>query len=261
MLTLGFASTRGPAATVVDVLAGVSGFGLITLQIAYLPTLYGAFNRRETTVTMLESRSGSPPWGPEILVRHVLVGVDSDLPAFYSEWERWAADIAESHASYPMLMDFRSPHPQRSWILGLLSVLDAAAIHLAVAPKTAPPQARLCLRMGFTALRDLADVVGISYDPDPRPDDPIELRCEEFAEQVAELRLRGFAMQRDVDEAWPHFRGWRVNYETIAYALCDYLVAPPAPWSGPRTGLDLPVTPPYRPPHRDPDRQQARTDQ
>lgn len=253
MLTLGFAATPEAAPTTIDVLAGATGFGLITLQIAYLPTLYAAFNRRETLVTMLESRAGSPPWGPEVLVRHVLVGVGSDLPKFYAEWERWAADIAESHASYPMLMDFRSPHPLRSWILGLLAALDAAAIHLAVAPRSAPPQARLCLRMGFTALRDLADVVGVAYEPDPRPDDPIELTHDEFAEQVAELRTRGLAMERDVSEAWPHFQGWRVNYEAIAYALCDILVAPPAPWSGRRTGFDLEVTPPFRPPHRDPE--------
>lgn len=260
MLTLGIAATPGTAPTVVNVLAGLCGFGLITLQIAYLPTLYAAFNRRETTVTMLESRAGSPPWGPEILVRHLLVGVESDLPEFYTEWERWSADVAESHASYPMLMWFRSPHPLRSWIVGLLSVLDAAAIHLAVAPRTAPAQARLCLRMGFTALRDLAEVARVPYDPDPHPDDPIELTYEAFAEQVDDLRRRGLVMQRSAEDAWPHFRGWRVNYESIAYALCDQILAPPAPWSGPRRGLRVEVTPPDRPPHRDPDRDDAAAD-
>ena len=101
MFTLGFAYSPSAGATVVDVIAAATGVVVVALQIGYLPTLYAAFNRRETEVTLLLARAGSPPWGPELLLRtRYGVAVRSDdLPAFYSGWERWAADVAESHSN------------------------------------------------------------------------------------------------------------------------------------------------------------------
>ena len=253
MLTLGFASTDSVGATAIDFLASLSGFGVITLFIAYLPTLYSAFSRRETLVTTLDSRGGSPPWGPEILARHQLVHIVDDLGKFYADWEAWAADVAESHSNYPVLMSFRSPLPQRSWLIALLAVCDAAALHLALCPDSVPSQARLCVRMGFVCLRTLADTAGIPYDPDPRPDDPLELSYDDFVAGVERLEQTGFSAERSLEEAWPHFAGWRVNYESIAYALADHIVAPPTPWSGPRALIGEPAIYPQRPAHRDPD--------
>lgn len=253
MLTLGFASSASVGATAVDFLASLSGFGLITLFIAYLPTLYSAFSRRETLVTTLDSRGGSPPWGPEILARHQLVDIVDDLAEFYDDWESWAADVAESHSNYPILISFRSPLPERSWLIGLLAVCDAAALHLALCPSSAPSQARLCVRMGFVCFRTLADTVGIAYDSDPRPDDPIDLAYADFVAAVEHLERAGFMAERSAEEAWPHFRGWRVNYEAIAYTLADHIVAPPTAWSGPRSILGEPAYYPERPAHRDPD--------
>ncbi|MHB8328495.1 MAG: hypothetical protein ACYDD6_02505, partial [Acidimicrobiales bacterium] len=159
IFTLGFATEPGAVPSVVAFVAAAFGLVVIALQIAYLPALYDAFNRRETLVTMLESRAGSPAWGPELLARHYLVGIESNLPAFYAEWERWSADVAESHTTYPALLYFRSPHPSNSWVLALLAVLDSAALCLALCPTTAPAEARLCVRMGFTCLRDIAGVL------------------------------------------------------------------------------------------------------
>lgn len=258
MLTLGFASTESVVPTVVDFVAATTGFTVIALLIAYLPTLYGSFNRRETLVTTLQSRAGAPAWGPELLARHQIVGLLDNFPDFFAEWERWAADVAESHVSYPVLVWFRSPHPLRSWVVGLLAVLDAAALHQSLNPSSAPSEARLCLRMGFTCLRDIATVVGIPYDPDPFPEDPIELTYEEFLGGIHRLEEVGFPMERTPEEAWPHFHGWRVNYESIAYALADRVVAPPAPWSGGRAHLPdmaiVPQRPANRRPHDPPDR-------
>jgi hypothetical protein len=157
-----------------------------------------------------------------------------NLPAFYREWEYWAADLAESHTTYPVLINFRSPHPLRSWVLAVIAVLDAAALQLALNPDTAPTDARLCLRMGFVALRDIASVLNIPFDPDPRPDAPVQLTYEEFLDGVQRLEEVGYAIERTAEEAWPHFRGWRVNYEAIGYALAEYTVVAPGPWSGPR---------------------------
>ncbi|WP_327308242.1 hypothetical protein OG730_36345 [Streptomyces sp. NBC_01298] len=83
-------------------------------------------------------------------------------------------------------------------------------------------------------VRVLAREEGIAYDPDPLPEDPIELTYEEFLDGVVRMRERGVTMARDPEQAWPHFRGWRVNYEAVAYALAYRIDAVPAPWSGPR---------------------------
>lgn len=256
MLTLGFFATPGRAATAIDFAAATTGLIVVALQIAYLPTLYSAFNRRETLVTMLQSRAGSPAWGPEILARHHLVGLTGALPDFYAEWERWAAEVAETHTTYPVLVSFRSPHPLRSWILGLLAVMDSAALYLALNPSSAPTQTRLCIRMGFTALRYIGDVMRIPYDPDPFPDDPISLTYEEFLMGIDRLKEVDFPMERTSEEAWPHFRGWRINYEGIAYELAERVVAPPGPWSGERKRLRDVTIIPQRPADRRPDDRQ-----
>ena len=252
VFTVGAIDLGGPANQAVDIAAGATWVVIVALQIAYLPALYGAFNRRESLVAMLESRAGVPAWGPEVLARHQLVGIIDTLPDFYASWEEWSADLAESHTTYPVMLLFRSPQPWYSWLVGLIAVLDGAAMHLAVAPSTASSQSRLCLRMGFTALNRMAKMLGWEVDPDPSPEGPIDLTFEEFVEAVAMLDHVGFPMERSAEEAWPDFRGWRVNYETVAYRLADHLTAPPAPWSGSRRHLRSGPVAPNRPPQRSP---------
>ena len=252
LFTLGNVATPRPFTSVIDFFAAFTGLVVVALQIAYLPTLYGAFNRRETLVTTLQSRAGAPAWGPEILARHQIVQILDSLPAFYAEWERWAADVAESHTNYPVLISFRSPHPLRSWVVGLLAVLDSAALHLALNPSLRVSEARLCLRMGFTSLRDICGAFGIPFDPDPRPDAPLALSYEDYLAGIDRLSAVGYAMERTAEEAWPHFRGWRVNYEPQVYALTRAVEAVPAVWSGPRRHSVEPMLP-NRPPTRRPD--------
>jgi hypothetical protein len=252
VFTVGTIDLAGAPNRAIDIAAGATWVVIVALQIAYLPALYGAFNRRENLVAMLESRAGIPAWGPELLARHQLVGIIDALPGFYADWEAWAADVAESHTTYPVMLLFRSPEPWFSWLIGLLAVLDGAAMHLALAPSTATSQARLCLRMGFTALKRIATALNWPVDPDPNPEGPIVLTYEEFEEAVTMLEGVGFPMERSAEEAWPDFRGWRVNYEPVAYRLADRLTAPPAPWSGPRRHLRTSSVPPRRPPQRAP---------
>jgi hypothetical protein len=251
IVTLGFAATPSPGATVIDLAAGGSGLFVVALLIGYLPVLYGAFNRRERTVTMLESRAGAPAWGPEILWRHQRIEILDSLPQFYEHWEEWCADVAETHSSYFVLLFFRSPDPLRHWLTGLLAVLDSAALYNALCPTAAPSETRLCLRMGFTCLRTLADVMYIKVDPDPHPDTPIRLTYEEYMEGVKHLADIGFPMERTPEEAWPHFRGWRVNYEPAALALADIVVPSPGKWTGRPVGEV--VIPTKRPVDRTPD--------
>jgi hypothetical protein len=258
LFTVGTISLSGRANSALDIAAGATWVVIVALQIAYLPALYQAFNRRESLVAMLESRAGVPAWGPELLARHQLVGIIDSLPEFYSAWEQWSAELAESHTTYPVMLLFRSPDAWFSWLVGLLAVLDGAAMHLALAPRSASSQSRLCLRMGFTALNRIAKVLRWEVDPDPNPEGPIILTFDEFEEAVAMLVHVGFPMERTAEEAWPDFRGWRVNYEKVAYRLCDHLTAPPAPWSGRRSHLRAGFVAPRRPPQRSPLREKLR---
>ncbi len=111
MFTLGFVLPRGPAPVALAFLCAMSGLVIVALQIAYLPTLYAAFNRRETLVTMLEFLGGVPAWGPEILMRQELIDNTERLAWLYERWTEWAADVSESHTTYPQLLYFRSPSP------------------------------------------------------------------------------------------------------------------------------------------------------
>ena len=252
LFTVGTVHVGGRANAGIDIAAGATWVVIVALQIAYLPSLYSSFTRREGLVTMLESRAGSPAWGPELLARHQLVGITDTLPDLYASWEEWASEVTESHTTYPVLLLFRSPEPWLSWMIGLLAVLDAGAMQMALSPVTAPSQARLCLRMGFTLFNRIGASMGWTIDLDPNPEGPIALGYEEFESAVERLRSYGFPMERSAKEAWPDFQGWRVNYESVAYRLADHLTAPPAPWSGTRRHLRAGVVEPVRPPHRSP---------
>src|SRR6516164_11761215 len=227
LFTLGFVRPYGAGPVGVVFLAGASGLTLVALLIAYLPTLYTAFNRREIVVTTLEALAGSPPWGPELLARQALIGDVAYLPKVYERWTEWAADISESHTNYRTLAYFRSPDPQASWLLSLLAVLDAAALHLAFNPSSAPAEARPLIRVGYLTMRKIARGLGMTVNEDPHPDDPLVLTRQEFDDAVEHMREAGWQFERSADEAWPHFNGWRVNYEAAAYAMACFLDLPP----------------------------------
>lgn len=239
--------------TILDI-ATLTSLVTITLLIAYLPTLYSEFNRRENAVAALAARSGVPSWGPELLARtHYALGSGvstvNTLPDFYAEWEGWAADVAESHTTYLPLVRFRSPKPMSSWVTALLAVLDSAALMLALNPSSAPiVPARLCLRAGFTCFQDVAAAMGFTMPAEPDPDLGISLSYEEFLAAIARLEEVDFPIERSPEEAWPDFVGWRVNYEQAAYAIAYAVDAVPAFWSGPRRQRNWQAIPPQRPP-------------
>ncbi len=249
---IGSVNVGGAAQRTILDLASLIGIVTVTLQIAYLPTLYSAFNRRETEVALLNARGGAPSWGPELLARtHYALGtgmstIDS-LPDLYATWERWAADVAESHTAYLPLVRFRSPRPLSSWVTSLLAVLDSAALFLALSPGAAPAvPGRLCLRSGFLCFRDVARAMGIGVPEETDPNGSITLTYDEFLGAVNRMRQVGFPIERDPVDAWPDFVGWRVNYEHAAYAVAEAVNAVPALWSGPRRHASAPI-PPLRP--------------
>jgi hypothetical protein len=251
MFTLGYAAPAGTGSTTLEYLAAFTGLVVIGLQVGYLPTLYAAFNRRETEVSLLASRAGVPAWGPEILAR-TRWGIDDGdtgplLEELFAAWERWAAEVAESHTTYLTLARLRSPRPLSHWLTALIAVMDAAALHLALAPSREPKlAARLSLRMGFVALQQIARAMGLPVPDDPDPDGPVSVSFDEFRAAAAMLREVGYPIEKTDEQAWPHFRGWRANYDTAALLLARQLDAPPALWTGPRRWPSTPI-PPRRP--------------
>jgi len=235
LLTLGFAPVEGLAQTILAFSEAVIGLILIALLIAYLPTIYSAFSRREAAVTMLEVRAGSPPSAVEMIARyHRIHGLDR-LGEMWTTWEAWFSDIEESHTSLAALVFFRSPQPNHSWVTAAGAVLDAASLVNAAVDIPHDPKADLCIRAGYIALRRIADFFRVPYDPEPRSGDPISISREEYNAACDQLASQGIPLKPDRDQAWRDFAGWRVNYDTVLLALAAITMAPYAPWSSDRS--------------------------
>ena len=250
--TVGDTAEHGAAERVMLDITAMTSLVVVALQISYLPALYSAFNRRATEVALLNARSGLPAWGPELLAR-TQFGLGSGqssidtLPQLYADWERWAADIMESHTTYPPLVRVRSPVPLSSWVTALLALLDSAALVLTLSPSHAPTiPARMCLRSGFLCLQEIVTTMRL-LDPELRDRTTISLTYEEFLDGVNHLHAVQFPIERCPEEAWPDFVGWRINYEQAAYAIAKAIDAVPAFWSGRRRFTAQPMAP-IRPP-------------
>jgi hypothetical protein len=235
LLTLGFAGVDGAGARTLAFIEAALGLALLALLITYLPTLYGAFSRRESLVALLEVRAGTPPSAVGMLERFHRIGWTDRLSDLWTDWERWFAEVEESHTSYPVLTFFRSPQPDRHWVTAAGTVLDAAALSMAVLDIDRQPQAALAVRAGFISLRRIADTFGIEYDADPAPGDPISITRDEFAAVVERLASQGVGLVADRGQAWRDFSGWRVNYDTVLLDLAELTMAPYAPWTSDRS--------------------------
>lgn len=253
LFTLGYASGDRNALTALDFVAAATGPIVIGLLIGYLPTFYAAYQRREAEATLLLARGGEPNWAPELIRRHALVNSVDRLDTLWPAWEQWAAEVGESHTNFPVLIHMRSARPNRNWLIALLCVMDTAAIHLSLNPGQPQGSMRVTLRQGIVCMQELCKVQRIALDDDPRPDKPSGVSLRDFQDACTMLSSAGYTWERAPDEAYRHFRGWRANYEDMAYALAREIDAVPAPWSGSRRP-PLPVVYPDRQPNRSPDR-------
>jgi len=236
--TLGFANADTVLERVCAFMEAGLGLSLVALMITFLPAIYNAFARREVQVGQLEVRAGSPPSAAKFLMRHQLIGSledSTDLDATFQRWERWFAQIEESHLTYPALVFFRSPQPDRSWVTAAGTMLDTASLATSCLPRRNIGSAGLCIRAGFLALRRIADFYGIEFDHDPAPDDPISIERAEFNAVWDRLADAGVDLKPDQDQAWKDFAGWRVNYDQVLLALAEITVAPYAPWTADRS--------------------------
>jgi len=232
LLTLGFVAGEAVPLALLNFSEAAIGLLLLALLISYLPTMYATFSRRETAVTLLEVRAGSPPSAIEMLERYYRLGRLDRLSDLWITWESWFAELEESHTSLAALVFFRSPNPARSWVTAAGAVLDAASLTASTLDLPRNAQVDLCLRAGYLALREIADLFRIPYDPNPRPDDPISITQDEFAAACDRLAASGLPLRSARGQAWRDFAGWRVNYDSVLLDLAALTMAPPeVPWS------------------------------
>lgn len=234
LFTLGFAHPSGFGMRLLVFAEAILGFGLLTLLITYLPTIYDAYQRRERQVALLEVRAGAPPSAVEMLRRFQIIGMLGDTAELWGDWEKWFVDLEESHVSMGALALFRSGRANQSWVTAAGTVLDGAALLLSAVDVPYEPRAALCVRSGFLALREIADYYDIDHDPNPGPSDPISIERGEFDRVLDQLAQTGVPLHADRDAAWRDFAGWRVNYDTVLLALAALTDAPSAPWTSDR---------------------------
>ena len=237
LTTLGFEHPSDLPSTFLALSAAAIGLGLLALLIAYLPTIYTAFSRREVAVTDLSIRAGTPPTPVEFLTRAHITGFLYEIDDFFVEWMHWFTELQETHTSIGVITFFRSPNPHRHWITAAGSVLDTAAMRLAAVNIPWSAKAPLCIRSGYVALREIAGFFGYDYEPNPAPDDPINVDRTEFDEAYDQLASAGVPMRPDREKAWRDFAGWRVNYDEVLIALAAFVDAPYAPWISDRGSI------------------------
>jgi hypothetical protein len=209
------------------------GLGFVALVIGYLPVLYQAFSRREVSVALLDSRAGSPPNAAELFRRHAFEGGQEALTTLLAEWERWAAEILESHISYPILCFYRSQHDTQSWLSALVSILDTCSLLISVIEGPSSRQAQLTFVMARHAVVDLGQVFHVQEheawrqqaEVDRLPSKDFYHLCEALGDN--HLRLCGDPA------AAKRLNTIRALYEPHAYALSEYLRMPLPLWVAP----------------------------
>jgi hypothetical protein len=224
-LGLGDVIPRGEPARALITIEGGTGFGFLAVVMGYFPVLYGAFSRREVSISLLDARAGSPPTAAELMRRHSFDGAENALASLLSEWERWSAELLESHISYTLLCYFRSQHTNQSWLGALTSILDTSALLISGVRGHEARQAQLTFAMARHALVDLAQVFNI----DPAQNIPDRLPRDRYEQLYQLLCQAGVSVCRD-GQSYERLRDMRALYEGYAAALSEYLCMPLPPW-------------------------------
>jgi hypothetical protein len=225
--TLGLADVVPHTASTrfVTVLEAGIGLGFLALVIGYLPTIFQSFSKREVSVVLLDARAGSPPTAAELLRRHSYRGGFEALQKLYYEWERWSAELMESHLSYPVLCYFRSQHDNQSWLGALIAILDACALTIVSVPGEGAKQAKLTFAVTRHAVVDLAQI----FHAVPRPPQPDRLSSDDLARIRRTLQEAGINI-RDSEAEDRKLTDLRAMYEPYAYALAEFLAIHLPPW-------------------------------
>lgn len=232
-LGLGDVTPKSPLARELIILEAGLGLGFLAVVMGYFPVLYSAFSRREVSISLLDARAGSPPSATELLVRHSYEGGNGALLLLLAEWERWSAELLESHISYPLLCYFRSQHTNQSWLSALTAVLDTCSLLISSVKGAPPRQAQLTFIMARHALIDLAHVFHLESIPCARN----RLTQDSFLKMQNTLCGTNLVVCKD-DSSFERLQQMRDLYEGYAEALSQYLCMPLPPWINERTRKD-----------------------
>jgi hypothetical protein len=237
VLTLGFGDVVpvGAPARIIILTGAVSGLGAVALVVTFLFSLYGSYQRRERQIVTLEAAAGAPPSAVALLESYAQLQLTGRLPELFLEWERWAAEVLDSHVAYPLLGFFRSSHDNLSWISALGTVLDTASLVLTTVTGVPRGEAKLFKRVGTHLVEDI-------YNLGLRSGEPTELDRSDFDAAYARLREAGYFLVPG-DDAWPAFERARATYSTRLEAMARYWATPATSWLGDPVALRAPLHP------------------
>jgi hypothetical protein len=217
------ASSGSAGVHVVELLEAATGVGVLFIVIGYIPAVYSAFSRRETAVSQLATRAGSPPAAAALLQRAAARGSWRHLERDLQTWEEWAAELMETHLTYPLLAFYRSQHVNQNWLAALTVIVDVAAFVRATVPDENGDAADITFRIGRHALADLA----LQFRLEPVPVD--RLSDSDFDDLFAIIDRSELA-NVDREVARRRLDQYRGEYEPNAQALAEVLALTLPPW-------------------------------
>ncbi len=231
----GSLSSHSTFARVVQVLDAATGLAVLTIVIGYLPSLYQAFSRRETTVSQLDARAGSPPSAGRLVVRATQRGGWAALNDYLRGWEVWSAELMETHLSYPTLAYFRSQHVNQNWLSALVTILDASALAVSAAPEGTVEEARFTFAISRHAIADLA----YTFRAKPHPEnDADRLPSGDFDALIAEVKGSGVELRDSPQAIRERLERFRRLYEPYAQVLAERVELKLPPWLAPEDPTD-----------------------
>jgi hypothetical protein len=223
-----------PTDRLVALLAGGVGVITIALLISFLFSLYASFQRREILIVTLDARAGAPPSGVSLLETIKKYGLSDDLPGLFSDWEKWAAEVLDSHLAYPVLAYFRSSHDNESWVSALGAVLDATTLLLTTVMDGPRGPAKMAHSMGTHLVEDLSRLFRIKADGDAG------VERYEFDEARGRLAAAGWELLGP-EESWAAFARVRATYAGQLNMMAKWFAAPPTQWIGDRSFVRFPL--------------------
>ncbi len=224
-LGLGDVLAQGWTGKALTILEAGLGLGFLAIVIGYLPVLYQAFSRRELNISLLDARAGSPSTAAELLIRHFDGDAFVELSAFLRDWERWAAELLESHLSYPVLAYYRSQHSNQSWLSALTTILDTSALVIAGIDAASNHQAKLTFAIARHAVVDIAHV----FNTTPHHPHQDRLPPDELTRMSELLKSHGISLEAD-RQSHERLSALRNMYEPYVHALSEYLLMPLPAW-------------------------------
>ncbi|HET9849946.1 MAG TPA: potassium channel family protein [Candidatus Dormibacteraeota bacterium] len=230
VLTIGFGDfvARSGLTRVLALIAGGSGLGTIALAISFLFSLYASFQRREILIVTLDARAGAPPSGVNLLETTAKLGMVEDLPRLFADWEKWAAEVLDSHLAYPVLAYFRSSHDNESWVSALGAVLDATTLCLTTVIDGPHGPAKMMFAMGTHLVEDLGRFFRVDGDHE------VGVERYEFDQARERLAAAGWELH-SAEDSWKGFSRLRAQYAGQLNDMAKWWAAPPTQWIGDRS--------------------------